>query len=157
MDFGGRYHFATPREAVWRALNDPAVLKACIPGCRKIEWTGPDALALEVQVDLGLIKPVFGGELTLSNVVPALSYTLSGRGKGGLLGLANGSADIVLSDAEGGSNLVFQANGGASGKIMQLGKALIGNRAQAIIDGFFIHFGEVMGTTVTPLADSGER
>jgi carbon monoxide dehydrogenase subunit G len=151
MEFGGRYRFATPREAVWRALNDTEVLRACIPGCRRIEWTGPDALELEVQADLGPLHPVFRGELTLSNVVPAMSYTLSGRGKGGLLGLAHASADIALADAEGGSEMTFTATGGASGRIMQLGRALIGERAQAIIDGFFIHFGEVMGTIVTPL------
>lgn len=152
MEFGGRYRFATPREAVWRALNDPAILKACIPGCRRIDWTAPDSLELEVEVELGPLHPVFGGELRLSNVVPAHSYTLTGRGKGGLLGLAHGSAEIVLSDAEGGSDLRFAAKGGASARILSLGRTLIGNRAQAIIDGFFIQFGRVMGTSVTPLA-----
>lgn len=151
MDFGGRYRFATPRAAVWQALNDTSILRACIPGCRRIEWTGPDILALDVEVDLGPFHPVFGGELSLTNVVPALSYTLSGKGKGGLLGLAHASADIVLSDAAEGSELSFAARGAASGRIMQLGRALVGERAQAMIDGFFIHFGEVMGTVVTPL------
>jgi carbon monoxide dehydrogenase subunit G len=151
MDFGGRYRFATPRQAVWQALNDAAILKACIPGCTNISWSGPETLDLEVQVELGPIKPKFRGELTLSDVIPAERYTLSGRGKGGILGLAHASADILLADAEGGCDLTFTATGGASGRIMQLGKALIGERAQQIIDGFFVHFGEVMGTTVTPL------
>lgn len=151
MDFGGRYRFATPRQAVWQALNDTAILKACIPGCTGISWSGPTTLDLEVQVDLGPIKPKFRGELTLTNVIPAERYTLSGRGKGAVLGLAHASADIALVDAESGCELTFIATGGASGRIMQMGKALIGERAQAIIDGFFVHFGEVMGTTVTPL------
>ena len=151
MDFGGRYLFATPRVRVWEALNDPAVLKACIPGCKRVEWTGPDALELEVQVGLGLINPTFRGDLALSNVIPAESYTLTGRGRGGLLGLAEASADITLTDVEGGCELAFAARGGASGKIMAMGKAVIGSRAQSIIDGFFVHFGEVMGTEVTPL------
>jgi carbon monoxide dehydrogenase subunit G len=151
MDFGGRYRFATPREAVWRALNDTSILKACIPGCTGISWSGPEMLDLEVQIDLGLIKPKFRGELTLSNVIPAERYTLSGRGKGGMLGLAQASADIALHDVGSDCELTFTATGGASGRIMQLGKALIGERAQQIIDGFFVHFGEVMGTAVTPL------
>jgi carbon monoxide dehydrogenase subunit G len=151
MDFGGRYRFATPRQAVWQALNDTAILKACIPGCTDISWSGPDRLELEVQVELGPIKPKFRGELSLSNVVPAERYTLSGRGKGGMLGLAQASAAIALADAEGGCELTFTATGGASGRIMQVGKALIGERAQQLIDGFFVHFGEVMGTSVIPL------
>ncbi len=152
MEFGGRYLFATPRAALWAALNDAAVLKACIPGCQRLEWTSETTLAIEVKVDLGPIHPTLKGELTLANVIPAWSHTLTGRGKGGLLGLAEASADIVLTDAEGGTELSFRAHGGASGRIMQMGRALIGSRAQAIIDGFVAHFGEVMGVEVTPLA-----
>ncbi len=151
MDFGGRYLFATPRAALWSALNDTAVLGACIPGCRRIEWVGPDALELDVQVDLGPVHPTFRGDLTLSNVCPAQSFTLTGRGRGGLLGLAEASADIALEDAPGGTILTFSARGGASGRIMKLGRALIGDRAQAIIDGFFTHAGAVMAVDVTPL------
>src|SRR5690606_21318679 len=98
MGFGGHYIIAAPREAVWAALNDAAVLKAAIPGCHKIEWAGQANLDLEIKVNLGVMHPVFKGELVLSNVIAAERYTLSGRGKGGLLGLAEGSADIVLSD-----------------------------------------------------------
>ena len=151
MDFGGRYIIAAPREAVWAALNDTAMLKAAIPGCHAIAWSSETALDLEIKVNLGMIKPVFKGDLTLSNIVPAERYTLSGRGKGGLLGLAEGSADIVLSDRGAETLLVFGAEGGASGQIMKLGKAMIGNSAQRIIDGFFQRFGNAMGAEVTPL------
>ncbi len=152
MEFGGRYHVAASRDAVWHALNDTDILKACIPGCQRLDWAGPERLELEIRINLGLVKPVFAGELTLSNVVPAHSYTLSGRGKGGVLGLAHGSADIALGDDGDGTELRFAAHGSASARIMQFGQVLIGDRAQKIIDGFFVHFGEVMGTTVTPLA-----
>lgn len=151
MDFGGRYHIAAPRAAVWAALNDTAVLKAAIPGCHHIEWAGETALDLEIKVNLGVAHPVFKGELALSSIVPAERYTLSGRGKGGLLGLAEGAADIVLSDAGAATMLVFAAKAGASGQITRLGKALIGNSAQKVIDGFFERFGVAMGASVTPL------
>jgi carbon monoxide dehydrogenase subunit G len=151
MDFGGRYHIAAPRAAVWAALNDTAALKATIPGCHRIAWSGPEALDLEIKVNLGVVHPVFKGELLLGNVVPAERYTLSGRGKGGLLGLAEGSADIVLADAGAQTLLVFTARGGASGQIMKLGKAIIGNSAQKVIDGFFERFGAVIGAQVTAL------
>lgn len=151
MDFGGRYIIAAPRMAVWAALNDTAMLKAAIPGCHKIDWASDTALDLEIKVNLGVVHPTFRGELTLSDIVPAERYTLSGRGKGGLLGMAEGSADIVLSDAGDETLLVFGANGGASGQVMRLGKVVIGNSAQKVIDGFFERFGAAMGAAVTPL------
>jgi carbon monoxide dehydrogenase subunit G len=151
MDFGGRYHVAASRQDVWHALNNAEVLKACIPGCQRFEWVGPDSLELEIKVNLGIVKPVFSGVLLLSGVVPAESYTLSGRGKGGVLGLAHGSADITLADDGEATELRFKAHGAASARIMQFGQVLIGDRAQKIIDGFFVHFGDVMGAAVTPL------
>ena len=151
MDFGGRYAIAAPRDAVWAALNDTEVLKSAIPGCHRIDWSGEAALALEIKVNLGVVHPVFRGELALSDIVPAQRYTLSGKGKGGLLGLAEGAADIVLSDLGQDTLLVFTARGGASGQIMRLGKAIIGNSAQKVIDGFFERFGDAMGAAVTPL------
>ena len=151
MDFGGRYILAAPRVAVWAALNDTEMLKAAIPGCHRIAWSGPTTLDLEIKVNLGVVQPVFKGELVLSDIVPADRYTLSGRGKGGLLGMAEGAAEISLSDHGEGTLLVFAAKGGASGQVMKLGKAIIGNSAQKVIDGFFERFGAAMGTEVTPL------
>lgn len=151
MEFGGRYRIAAPRMAVWAALNDPDTLKAAIPGCDRIAWAGPHSLDLEIRVNLGIAKPVFKGELALSNVLPAQSYTLSGRGKGGLMGLAEGAADIRLADDGEATVLAFAAQGGASGQIMKLGKALIGNSAQKIIDGFFERFAGAMGVGIEPL------
>lgn len=151
MEFGGRYRIAAPRMAVWAALNDPEMLKAAIPGCDHIAWAGPDSLDLEIRVNLGIAKPVFKGELALSNVLPAQSYTLSGRGKGGLMGLAEGAADITLGDDGEATLLAFAAQGGGSGQIMKLGKALIGNSAQKIIDGFFERFADAMGARIEPL------
>ena len=151
MEFGGRYRILAPRAAVWAALNDPEILQAVIPGCSHIAWSGPQTLDLEIKVSLGIAKPVFKGELELSNIVPAESYTLAGRGKGGLMGLAHGSADITLSDAESDTILAFAAQGGASGQLMKLGKAIIGNSAQKIIDGFFERFGDAIGAEVVPL------
>jgi carbon monoxide dehydrogenase subunit G len=151
MDFGGRYRVNAGRQAVWHALNNTEVLKACIPGARRLDWTGAETLELELQVNLGLVKPVFKGDLTLSGIVPAERYTLSGKGKGGVLGLAQGSADIALADSGEATELTFTARGNASPRIMQFGTALIGDRAQKIIDGFFERFGEAMGAEVTPL------
>lgn len=151
MDFGGSYLVSAPRADVWAALNNADKLKATIPGCSRIEWTGDSSLEVEITVNFGIVKPTFTGDLTLSNVIPAQSYTLTGKGRGGVLGMAQGAADIVLSDVPEGTQLIFTASGGADGGIMKLGKALIGNSAQKVIDGFFERFGEAMGVVVTPI------
>jgi carbon monoxide dehydrogenase subunit G len=105
---------------------------------------------MELQVSLGIARPTFAADLTLSEVSEAETYTLSGRGRG-LLGRAEGAAKIALSDAGTGTELHFLATGGADGKIMSLGKALIGKSAQGVIDHFFAQFGSTFGATVTPL------
>ena len=128
MQFGGRYLFAVERRRLWEALNDVAVLKATIPGCTRAHCSSAFSSALSAE-----------------------RYTLSGRGKGGILGLAHGAADIELSDDGTGTILSFTATGGASGRIMSLGKALIGGQAQKVIDGFFVRFAEAMGAEMTPL------
>jgi carbon monoxide dehydrogenase subunit G len=151
MEFGGRYAIAAPRLAVWSALNDTGVLAAAIPGCDRIGWTSETTLSLDIRVNLGLIKPVFSGDLTLSDIHPAEHYRLSGKGRGGLLGLAEGAADITLSDLPEGTLLSFVASGGASGQIMKLGGAAIGNSAQKVIDGFFARFAKAMGAGITAL------
>jgi len=151
MDFGGRYLFGAPRASVWAALNNVEILRAVIPGCQSIEWTSPTNLDLRIKVNFGIVHPVFAGELELSNIHPASSYTLSGRGRGGVLGLAHGGADITLTDAPGGTILSFEAVGKADGGIMRLGRALIGNSAQKVIDGFFASIGAEMGAIVTAL------
>jgi carbon monoxide dehydrogenase subunit G len=152
MEFGGKYLVSAPRQAVWKALNDTQVLKATIPGCRRIDWTGETTLELEIEVNLGLMQPVFSGDLELRDIVPAERYTLAGKGRGGILGKAEAAADIVLSDVGDDTQLVFVASGGADGGIMRLGKSLIGSSAQKLIDGFFERFGEAMGVEIKPLA-----
>jgi carbon monoxide dehydrogenase subunit G len=150
MEFGGKYLFHAPRQTVWAALNDTEKLKAAIPGCRRLDWTGDGALEMQLEVSLPLFKPVFSADLSLTDIIPAEQYVLSGKGRG-LLGKAEGSARISLSDAEGGTQLVFAATGGADNKIMSLGKAAIGKSARKVIDHFFETFGDTFGVRVTPL------
>lgn len=151
MQFGGRYVFSVNRDAVWAALNDAPTLQAAIPGCSRLDWTGPSTLECEIKVNFGLVQPSFTGDLELRDVTPASRYTLAGRGRGGLLGKAEAAADITLSDVAGGTELRFTAGGSADGGIMKFGKALIGNSAQKVIDGFFERFAEAMGVKLEVL------
>ena len=148
MEFDGRYVIKAPRKQVWQALNDTKVLQEAIPGCERIEWVSKTELEASISVNLGIMKPTFVGDLALTNVNPAERYTLSGRGRGGILGHAHGAADIILSDHTTGTFLTFKAAGGVSGQIMRLGKAIVGTSAQKVIDRFFERFAKAMGAEI---------
>lgn len=151
LEFGGTYLLSAGRLKVWQALNDENVLAATIPGCRRIVWRDADTLDLEVQVNLGVARPTFTGELNLSDVDPACSYILSGRAHGKLLGMAQGAAKVTLSDHGTNTILRFTAEGGASERLLKLGRPLIGKSVQAVIDHFFTRFADAMGVDVKPL------
>ncbi len=98
MEFSGTYLFFAGRDRVWQALNSTEVLQQAIPGCDHIAWNSPSTLDLVIRVNLGVARPKFSGELELSDVREARDYVLSGRGRGGILGLARGAARISLRD-----------------------------------------------------------
>jgi len=183
MDFNGKYLIFAKRKRVWRALNDVKVLKKAIPGCDSINWQSSSTLALTIKVNLGVIKPKFAGELELSDIIEAKSYTLCGHAKGNLLGMAKARADVYLSkyrlleqDFEReflfpkieinpdeflnsnavGTILEFEASGGASKKIMALGNKLIGSSAQRLINGFMGRFSFAMQAPIAQLPKKNE-
>lgn len=153
MEFGGRYLLQAPRLQVWAALNDTEILRRTIPGCRRIQWVSETELEAVISVNLGVAQPTLVGDLELIDIEPAVRYTLAGKGRGGVLGRAQGSADITLDDHGEDTILEFTASGGASGQIMRVGKKVIGAGAQGVIDGFFSRFAEAMGAEIKPLKD----
>ena len=96
MELKGEYRVPAPREHVWAMLNDPAVLRECIPGCESLEGSPAEGFAARVTTKVGPVKATFNGQVTLSNVNPPESYTISGEGKGGVAGFAKGGADVHL-------------------------------------------------------------
>ena len=103
-----RTGFAASREKVWAALNDPAVLKASIPGCQSLEKTSDTEMTATVQAKVGPVKATFNGHVTLSNIDPPNGYTIAGEGKGGVAGFAKGGADVKLSPDGDGTLLDLQ-------------------------------------------------
>ena len=97
-----------PRAVVWKALNDPAVLKQCIPGCESITKHSDTSMEARVQVKLGPVKAKFNGAVTLSDLDPPNGYKISGQGDGGVAGFAKGGATVSLKpDAGGGTVLSY--------------------------------------------------
>lgn len=153
MDMTGDYVIAAPREAVWAALNDPEVLKACIPGCEELQMTSPTTMEAKVTQKIGPVKAKFAGAVELINITAPVGYTIRGEGKGGVAGFAKGSADVKLTEDEGGTRLAYEAHAEVGGKLAQLGSRLIDSTAKKLADKFFENFRDHLGQAA-PAAES---
>jgi carbon monoxide dehydrogenase subunit G len=140
MTMQGEVMLRAGRERVWAALNDPEVLKACIPGVQELEKTSDTEFRATAKVALGPVKASFKGVVTLSDLDPPNAYTISGEGQGGVAGFAKGGAQVRLEDAEGGTRLTYDVNAQVGGKIAQLGGRLINGVAKKYADEFFANF-----------------
>ncbi len=136
MDMTGEYRIPAPRAVVWAALNDPGVLKSCIPGCESLEKDG-DALVATVVAKVGPVKAKFSGKVTFENVDPPRGYTIVGEGGGGVAGFAKGGADVALAEDGADTVLTYTAKAQVGGKLAQLGSRLIDSTARKMADDFF--------------------
>ena len=142
MEMTGHYQIAAPREKVWAALNDPVVLKACIPGCEELVKLSDTEMKATVKAKVGPVSATFNGTVTLSNVNPPNGYTISGEGKAGPAGFAKGGADVTLSDDDGVTLLTYAVKAQVGGKLAQVGARLIDATAKQMADQFFAAFAE---------------
>ncbi len=145
MKMSGEYQIAAPREAVWSALNDPDVLRQCIPGCEALDQVNATEMTGAVTAKIGPVKATFRGNVTLSEVDAPNSYVLSGQGKGGAAGFAKGSARVALSDVPEGTLLRYDVDAQVGGKLAQLGQRLIDGTAKKLSDEFFGNFAARLG------------
>ena len=144
MDMTGIERIAAPRERIYAALNDPEVLKKCIPGCESLEKTSDTELTATVVLKVGPVKAKFGGRVTLSDLDPPNGYTISGEGKGGAAGHAKGGAKIRLVPAGDITELHYTVNVEIGGKLAQLGGRLIDSTAKKMAGQFFSKFGDIV-------------
>jgi carbon monoxide dehydrogenase subunit G len=140
MDFSGRYLIPAPQDVVWAALNDPEILKGCIPGCERMEKTDPTHFQATATLKIGPVKATFKGNVALENLDPPHGATLKGEGQGGVAGFAKGEAQIVLTPEDGGTALAYTAKANIGGKLAQIGQRLIDGAARQIADDFFARF-----------------
>jgi hypothetical protein len=157
MDMTGQHTIPAPRQTVWEALNDPDVLKQCIPGCEEIERTGDNGFTAKVSVKVGPVKAKFGGAVTLSDIDPPNGYTISGEGKGGAAGFAKGGAVITLTEDGDGTLLVYEVKADVGGKLAQLGGRLIEGTSKKLAGEFFETFEKLVLESVggTPAEAAG--
>jgi carbon monoxide dehydrogenase subunit G len=145
MTMKGEVHLPADRQKVWDMLNDPEVLKQCIPGCQELEKTSDTTFKATAKIKVGPVGATFKGNVELSELDPPNGYKISGQGEGGVAGFAKGGARVSLSDApQGGTILGYDVEANVGGKIAQLGARLIDGVAKKTADQFFNNFAEAV-------------
>lgn len=149
MEMFGEVLIPAKREVVWAHLNDPDVLRTCIPGCESLEQQG-DTLVATVKIKVGPISARFKGSVALTELQPPVSYRIVGQGEGGIAGFAKGSANVELSEPGADQCLLkYAVNASIGGKLAQLGSRMIDSVAKKNADQFF--------TTFQATVSSGEK
>ena len=144
MDMQGSRTLAITQQQAWDALNDPEVLKLCIPGCDRVEVTGPNQYTVGMAVRVGPVASRFTGKIQITDVNPPHSYTIGFDGQGGVAGFGRGSAQVKLMPTAIGCELNYIVNAQVGGKIAQVGQRLIDGVARSMADDFFKRFDEEM-------------
>lgn len=144
MDMQGNRSLAITQQQAWDALNDPEVLKACIPGCDKVEATGENQYAIGMALKVGPVSARFAGKILLSDIVAPEAYKINFEGQGGVAGFGKGTAAVKLTPNGSGCELDYTVHATVGGKIAQLGQRLIDGTAKAMSEDFFKRFDEAM-------------
>ena len=146
MTMTGEYQLPAPREEVWAKLNDPDVLKSCIPGCEQLDMLSDSEFQATATIKIGPVKARWKGKVRLSDLDRPNSYRISGEGEGGVAGFAKGNAKVSLADKEGGTLLTYDVEAQIGGKLAQLGQRLINSAAKKTADDFFERFRVAVGS-----------
>ena len=143
MKLAGTYKLNVKKKIVWNALNDPEILKQCIPGCDSFDKENDNTFSASVTNQIGPMNATFSGTVKLLNIKKNESYTLSGEGQSSV-GFANGSANVKLTEEDGTTLLYYEVDINVGGKIAQLGSRLIDGVAKKMSDYFFGRFADII-------------
>ncbi len=144
MTMSGEVQLPATREAVWEKLNDPVVLKGCVPGCEQLDKTSDTEFQAIASIKIGPVKARWKGKVRLSDLDPPNGYKISGEGEGGVAGFAKGGATVGLTDKDGGTLLTYNVEAQIGGKLAQLGQRLINSAAKKTADDFFANFAKAV-------------
>ena len=155
MKLTGSYKLNVEKEVVWKALNDPEILKKCIPGCDVFEKESNTIFNATATNQIGPMNATFSGKLSLSNIQENQSYKLSGEGQSSV-GFVNGIADVKLTEENGLTILNYEVDITVGGKVAQLGSRLINGVAKKMSDYFFGQFSDLVAPIKAEKKDTGE-
>lgn len=155
MEMSGEFAIPAPIDRVWAALNDPEILRASVPGCQSITRLSDTEMEGAVTASVGPVQATFKGSVTLSDINPPYSYTLTGQGKGGAAGFVKGVAKVSLSQSGGITLLRYAVEASVGGKLAQIGQRLIDGAAKKLSEEFFGNFSKFLGAP-SPEAESAQ-
>lgn len=142
MQMTGEQVLPVPRERVWEALNDPAIIRECVPGCESLERASDTEFRAVLTATIGPVKAKFNGKLALSDLDPPNAYRITFEGSGGTAGFAKGGAAVALAQDGAGTRLTYTANAKVGGKLAQVGSRLVDGVAGKMAEEFFRRFQE---------------
>lgn len=145
MEMSGEQRIPATQDETWAALNDPGILKACVPGCESIERVADDEYQVLMVARIGPVSARFKGKLALSELNPPHSYAIAFEGQGGAAGFGKGSARVQLAPEGEGTLLTYQAKANVGGKLAQIGSRLVDAAAKKISQDFFAAFSAKVG------------
>ena len=145
MEMNGEQLIPASQQQTWDALNDPGMLKQCVPGCESIDPIGENQYQVLMVARVGPVSAKFKGKLTLSDIQPPSSYSIAFEGQGGAAGFAKGGAQVRLVEEQGQTRLSYNAKANVGGKLAQIGSRLIDAAAKKVADDFFRNFNEKVG------------
>lgn len=145
MEITGTQTIAAPRADVWQALNDPATLRRCLPGCESVERLTPEEFRIVITAAIGPLRPRFNGTLRMTEAAPPASCVMVFEGQGGAMGFGKGTATVSLREDGGATELSYAARAQVGGKLAQVGSRLIDGVARKISDDFFAAFHRQFG------------
>jgi uncharacterized protein len=145
MEMTGEQIIPLTQAATWEALNDPAILKDCIPGCETIERIADNQYEVMMTAKVGPVNAKFKGKMTLTDMDPPRAYTLVFEGQGGVAGFAKGQASVALTPQDAGTRLAYTAKATVGGKLAQVGARLLDGVAKKLATQFFTAFNERAG------------
>jgi uncharacterized protein len=156
MEMVGEQLIPTNQAAVWQALNDPLVLKECIPGCEAIEQSGEGEYRVKLTAVIGPLRAKFSGKMTLTDLDPPRAYRILFEGQGGPAGFAKGEAAVQLHAQGAATRMVYSVKAQIGGKLAQVGSRLIDGVARKVADEFFAGFSARVAPGVAAAAAPAE-
>ena len=146
MKLTGSYEIKLDKNSVWKALNDPEILKKSIPGCEEFKKNSDISFTATATNKIGPFNATFTGDIDLQDLNPPHSYKIAGQGNSPV-GFVSGEAIVQLKENSGITKLTYSVEANVGGKIAQVGSRLIDMTAKKMADIFFGKFSKLISKT----------